>query len=258
MGENTTETASASPTPGRLAGRVAIVTGGARNLGQAQALRLAGDGADVAILDAVFPAETVEAVRALGVRAIGVVVDLRDPDAVGAAVAEVAEKLGPVAVLVNNAGIYPLQPLEGMTYEQWREVFRINVDAVFLTTQACAPHMKELGWGRIVNITSNSVGLVIPALSHYIASKMAVIGFTRASATELAEFGITVNAVGPSLTRTPVATSPDELFEIVPQMQAIKRPGLPADLVGAVSFLASDDAAFLTGQTLWVDGGLLR
>ena len=118
--------------------------------------------------------------------------------------------------------------------------------------------MKERGWGRIINISSNSVGLVIPGLTHYVASKMAVIGLTRGAANELADYGITVNSVGPSLVRTATGTSPEALYDIVPQLQAIKRVEVPEDLVGTIVFLASDDSAFVTGQNLWVDGGLLR
>ena len=118
--------------------------------------------------------------------------------------------------------------------------------------------LKAAG-GRIVNMTSNSTALVIPGFAHYIASKMAVIGLTRGLATELAEFEITANAIGPSLVRTGgTEAGPEVFFEIVPQLQAIKRLQLPSDLTGTLAYLVSDDAAFVTGQTFYVDGGLVR
>lgn len=135
----------------------------------------------------------------------------------------------------------------------------LNVDAVFIVTQAFLPQLKASGHGRIIAMTSNTVGLVIPGFSHYIASKMAVIGLVRSLATELAEHGITANAIGPSLVRTATTEAgPEGFFEIVPQLQAIKRLQLPEDLAGTLAFLASDDAEFITGQTLYVDGGLVR
>lgn len=251
-------TPSPAPRTARLAGKVAVVTGGARNVGQAYALRLAEDGAAVAVLDHEDASETVDLITASGGSGFAHRVDLRDPDAVTASAAAVAEAIGPADILVNNAAIYPPKLLADITIEDWRAMFAVNVEGVFNALQAYSVGMKQRGWGRIINITSNSTGMVIPGLAHYIASKMAVIGLTRAAATELAEFGITVNAVGPSLVRTPVKTNADELFVLVPAQQAIKRAEVPEDLVGTISFLASDDSAFITGQTLWVDGGLLR
>lgn len=244
---------------GRLSGHVAVVTGGATGIGRAYAGKLAAEGASVAILDLNDGSATAAEVEAAGVKAASFIVDITDPDQVSAAANDVRSALGAADILVNNAGIYPNQPLAELTIADWRRIFSVNVESMFLTTQAFTPDMKATGWGRIVNMTSNSVGLVIPGFTHYIASKMAVIGLTRGLATELAEFGITANAVGPSLVRTAsTEAGPEIFFEIVPQLQAIKRLQVPQDLVGTVAFLASNDAAFITGQTFWVDGGLVR
>jgi len=243
----------------RLSGHTAAVTGAAQGIGRAFAERLAAEGAAIAVLDRADAGETVSAIEAAGGTAIGIRVDLTDPAAVDAAARAARERLGVVDILVNNAGIYPNQPLDGMSIEDWRRLFAINVDSMFLTSQAFAPGMKERGWGRIINMTSNSVGLVIPGFTHYIAAKMAIIGLTRGLATELAECGITANAIGPSLVRTATTEAgPQLFFDVVPQMQAIKRVQVPADLTGTLTYLASDDAAFVTGQVFYVDGGLLR
>jgi NAD(P)-dependent dehydrogenase (short-subunit alcohol dehydrogenase family) len=243
----------------RLEGHVAVVTGAANGIGRAYATRLAAEGAAVAVLDLVDGADTVAEIEAAGSKGASFIVDVADPEQVSAVAGHVEAAMGPVDILVNNAGIYPNQPLAEMSIEDWRRMFRINVESMFLTSQAFTPAMRAQGWGRVVNMTSNSVGLVIPGFTHYIAAKMAVIGFTRGLATELAEFGITANAIAPSLVRTAsTEAGPEIFFDIVPQMQAIKRVQLPEDLTGTLAFLVSDDAAFVTGQTFYVDGGLVR
>jgi NAD(P)-dependent dehydrogenase (short-subunit alcohol dehydrogenase family) len=245
--------------------KIAVVTGAAAGLGQAFAQRLAQDGAHVVIADVQTADETVQLVQQAGREALACICDVAAPDAVAALAAEVQRRFGRCDILVNNAGIYPVQPFEEVTLSDWRRVMGINLDGTFLCASAFAPGMKQRGWGRIVNLASNTFGMVLPGFTHYIASKGAVIGFTRALATELGPHGVTVNAIAPSLTRTPgtLARQPrgatkDDDYREVASRQAIKQPQQPNDLVGTVSFLTSDDAGFLTGQTLYVDGGLVR
>jgi 3-oxoacyl-[acyl-carrier protein] reductase/(S)-1-phenylethanol dehydrogenase len=245
---------------GRLQGKIAVITGGAAGIGRAFAERLAAEGADIAIADIAAATETQAAISALGRRVLSVKTDVSNPDDVAAFAASVTEKLGPADILVNNAGIYPLKAFDDLTYEDWKRIFAINVDSQFLMAKALVPGMKAKNWGRIINMTSAVFWLNIPSFVHYVSTKAANIGFTRALASELGQFGITVNAIAPSLVRT--ATSEASplagAYEATAQTQAIKRVQVPADLTGAVAFLASDDSAFITGQTLPVDGGAIR
>jgi NAD(P)-dependent dehydrogenase (short-subunit alcohol dehydrogenase family) len=244
---------------GRLHNHVAAVTGAAGGIGRAFAVRLAAEGAAVAVIDRADGSETVADIAQLGGTGAAFTVDLTDPDDIAAVVAPIADRLGPVDILVNNAGIYPQMALEDVELAELRRVFAINVEAVLLTVQAFAPGMKEAGWGRIVNVSSNSIGMHVPDMAHYLASKMAVIGLTRGIATDLGPFGITANAIAPSAVRTPGTALIDEGgFAAIAQMQTVKRTMVPEDLAGALAFLASEDAAFVTGQTLFVDGGLVR
>lgn len=244
---------------------MAVVSGGASGLGQAIAIRLARDGADIVIADLEPADETVNAITALERRAIAVKCDVSNVESVRK-LAEEVTFLGRCDILINNAGIYPLSSFDDMTFDQWRRVLAVNLDSMFLMAKAFVPEMKRSGWGRIINLASHTVGLMAPGATHYITSKAGVIGFTRALASELGTSEITVNAVAPGLTRTPgTMRSPstalgdtETLFAQVRERQAIKRTVLPPDVAGSVSFLASEEAAFITGQTIVIDGGTWR
>jgi NAD(P)-dependent dehydrogenase (short-subunit alcohol dehydrogenase family) len=247
--------------------KVAVITGAASGIGQAFARRLAEDGAHIVIADVASAEGTVALVRQAGREALACACDVASPDAVAALAAEVERRFGRCDILVNCAGVFPNQPFEQISFADWRRVLAINLDGLFLVTAALVPGMKARGWGRIVNMASSTLGTVVTGFTHYVASKGGIVGFTRALATELGPHGITVNAISPALTRTPGAlsrapragfSSMEEELAAVAAMQAIKRTELPDDLVGALSFLTSDDAAFITGQTVNVDGGRVR
>jgi len=248
-------------------GRTAVVSGAASGIGQAAAVRLAEEGARIVIADLDAAGETLRLVKGAGGEAIALACDVSNPASVAALKGEVEKAGGRCDILINNAGIYPMQSFDEITFEDWRRVFSVNLDSMFLMTKAFAAGMRQRRWGRIVNIASDTVSLVVPGFTHYIASKAGVIGLTRALATELGDNGITANAIAPGLTRTPGTLarkeipggmSNDAFFDLIANMQSIKRGELVSDLVGAVSFLASDEAAFITGQTLYVNGGLTR
>lgn len=241
--------------------RLALVTGAAVGLGQAFAERLAADGAKLALVDLTESGETAGLVEAAGSKGRCYRCDVSDPEQVEQLRTAVEEDFGGVDILVNNAGIYPYQSWDGVTFEDWRRVMSVNLDSVFLLTKAFVPAMRSAGWGRVINLTTGSCFLPNPQMTHYIASKMGVIGYTRALATEVSNDGVTVNAIAPSLVRTRgtvSASSGEEEFDEVAEGQVIKRVQMPSDLVGTVSFLASDDSAFFTAQTVSVDGGLVR
>jgi 3-oxoacyl-[acyl-carrier protein] reductase len=242
-------------------GRVAVITGAAGGFGRAFCVGLAKRGADIVAVDIQESEDTVALVTALGRQAISLTADISDPAAVGELGTRIRGRFGRCDILVNNAGIYPNRSFDDADFEFWRRVQSVNLDSQFLMTKAVVDLMKEAGWGRIVNITSNSIGIAAPGVAHYLASKMGIIGFTRGLATDLAGFGITVNAVGPTLTASQAWDArglPAPLVEATIARQAIKRSGQVEDVVGTIAFLTSDDAAFVTGQTIMADGGLAR
>jgi len=242
------------------ANRVAVVTGAAGGFGTAIASELARRGADIIAVDLKPADATVAAVQQAGRKAIALQADLSDPAAVEAIVADLLGFAGQVDILVNNAGAFPFRDIWELDFAEWKRIQGINLDSQFLMAKAVMGSMRENSWGRIVNIASNSLGLAVPNMVPYMAAKGGVVGFTRALATDLAPYGITVNAVCPTASSTPggQAFIGDETLGAVASMQAIKRVGTATDIVGTVCFLSSDDSAFLTGQTIVADGGLMR
>jgi 3-oxoacyl-[acyl-carrier protein] reductase len=236
-------------------GRVALVTGAGQGIGQAIALALAERGARVIVTDLKSPHETA---RKIGDAAIPLQLDVtQESDWRSASVKSL--EAGEVDIVVNNAGYFPNRPIEELDLLTWRKTMATNLDSHFLSAKYFLPSMRKKKWGRFVGISSNMVGLAIPGMSHYIASKMGIIGFMRGLANDVAGDGITANAVLPGLTNTQ-ATAPqsEEQKRGTWEQQAIKRMEEPEDVTGAILFLTSDDAAFITGQAIVVDGGQYR
>jgi NAD(P)-dependent dehydrogenase (short-subunit alcohol dehydrogenase family) len=235
----------------RLEGRVAIVTGGATGIGKAIAARLAQDGAKVVVAD----------LQKATHGELNLQVDVAREDQVARMAEETVKALGRIDILVNNAAIFStleLRPFETIPVEEFRKVMEVNVMGVWLCCRACAPHMRRGGYGRIINLASGAPLKGVPLFLHYISSKGAVIAMTRGLARELGKDGITVNSLAPGFTLSEnVAKQAAHVQqgERTRATRAIPRDEKPEDLVGTVSFLASEDAAFLTGQTLVVDGG---
>jgi len=246
----------------RLDGRVALVTGGNRGLGQGFAVALAEAGADIALLDRTHPATTIERVRSLGRRALHLPVDLAksDPTQLAQAVDTVVEGLGRLDILVNNAGIIRRAPAAEHSAADWDEVLAVDLDAVFHLSQAAGRVMLAQGSGKIISVASMlsfQGGLRVPA---YAAAKHAVVGLTRALANEWAGAGVNVNALAPGYIATdntaPLRADPDRERSIVERIPA-GRWGTPDDVAGALVFLASDASRYVHGTVLAVDGGWL-
>lgn len=243
--------------------RVALVTGGSRGIGRAIAVALAADGARVAVnyhRNRGAAAEVVAEIAAAGGEAVAVAGDVADAAAVAAMVREAAQALGPVTILVNNAGLTDThKPWHEITEDEWDRVMAVNLKSCFLTFRAVHAFMKAAAWGRVINISSVTFLLGRPNLLHYISSKAGMIGFTRALAREVGVDGITVNAVTPGAiqTESELELFPDQaaVAAFLDEAQSVKRRGAPGDIAGMVAHLASEASSFVTGQTINVDGG---
>jgi NAD(P)-dependent dehydrogenase (short-subunit alcohol dehydrogenase family) len=248
----------------RLKGRVAIVTGAARGIGQAYCLALAREGANIVAADILSCVETVATVQQAGGEALGVTTDVADAQSTQAMAAQTLQRFGRIDILVNNAAVYgglKLTPFEGIPEAEWDRVMAVNVKGLWLCCKAVIPPMKQQGKGKIINISSDTIWMGVPLFLHYVTSKGAVFAFTRALARELAGTGIAVNTITPGYTMTEAAqglADPETVSRLrawVVDQQIIKRNEEPSDLAGTVVFLASEDSDFITGQTINVNGG---
>jgi len=235
-----------------LKGKNAVVTGAARGIGRAIATVLALQGAAVAVwdLNAEGAEQTVDSIREAGGKAIAVVGDAADADAVAESAARTRAQLGEITILVNNAGVSSYVPFTSLTEDVWDRIIGVNLKGPFLVTKEFVPGMLEIGWGRIVNISSSSAQTGAPSMAHYAASKGGVIGFTKALAIEFADKGITVNHVPPGFVDTPLVREGPINVEAVAQHMPMKRAGQPNDIAHAVAYLVSEVAGYVTGRKI--------
>lgn len=245
-----------------LKGRVVIITGAGQGIGKVFAKAFAQSGAIAVIAErnAASGAAVAKEINAASGQALAVTTDVAQAGSIAAMVAEVERLYGRIDILINNAGLFStldMRPFDKIPLDEWEQVLRVNVIGPFLCSRAVLPAMRRGKWGRIINMASGAVTMGRPNYLHYIASKGALAGMTGSMARELGPDGITVNAILPGATFTEIerkTVSPEQKLRIVAQ-QCIPRPETPDDLVGTALFLASDNAAFLTGQCLTVDGG---
>ena len=242
----------------RLSGRTAVVTGAARGIGAAEAIRLAQDGANVAVLDLSAEAcrHTVEAVEAAGVEALAIACDVSSAQQVDKAFEEIADRFGRIDILVNNAGINVDRTLRKLSVEDWDKVIQVDLNSAFYTVHAALPHMTEQGGGKIINMSSfvGEAGNIGQA--NYSAAKAGLLGFTKTAAKELARFGITVNSICPGFIETDmVASIPEEPRQKLLKTIPLGRFGQPQEIARAVRFLI-EDGDYITGQALDINGGV--
>ncbi|WP_078428397.1 SDR family NAD(P)-dependent oxidoreductase [Alkalihalobacterium alkalinitrilicum] len=245
-----------------LSNKVAIVTGGNRGLGRSMALALAEAGANVVIVgrDEQLNSQVVKEIEALGSKGLGLSVDLRNVDAINNMVTTVKDQFGSVDILVNNAGVSNTHMALEVTEQEWDQVMDLNVKSLFFCCQAAGKVMKEQGSGKVINLASVAGAVGDVGISPYTASKAAVINLTRTLALEWAKYGIQVNAIGPAYIKTDMnseALENEKVLSKIVGKTPMKRLGQPQELSGAVILLASDASSYMTGQTLFVDGGWL-
>jgi 3-oxoacyl-[acyl-carrier protein] reductase len=232
------------------------VTGASRGIGQAIALGLAERGARVVLGDRGDVSETSGLIAGTGNPAIAVTLDVGDPSSIAAAGDRVAEDLGHVDILVNNAGIFEAATWDELEFDVWQRVMAVDLNGTMLMCKAFLPLMRGRGWGRVINVASATVAIASPVSIAYRTAKMGVIGFTRALSATLGDEGITLNAVLPSLTRTAMTEGlPQAVVEASLGRQVIHRQAEPADIAGSVLLIASDEAGWITGQTIMANGG---
>jgi 3-oxoacyl-[acyl-carrier protein] reductase len=245
-----------------MSDEVVMITGAGRGLGRSYALAFAGTGCAVAVCDIDFEsAERVKnEIESEGGVACAVELDVANWSSVESAVAEIGGHVGAPTVLINNAARFAdlaMRPFMEIPLDEWDAVLRVNTTGAFICVRAVAPGMIERGRGKIINISSSTIWIGRPGYLHYVTSKSALVGMTRALANELGAYGINVNAITPGATRTEIerTTMSEQRWAEVGRQTALGRHALPDDMVGAVMFLASPQSAFITGQVLNVDGG---
>jgi NAD(P)-dependent dehydrogenase (short-subunit alcohol dehydrogenase family) len=242
----------------RLGGKVAIVTGGARHIGAAYCRALAGEGAAVVVADVLDGAPVAKEITESSGKAVALTVDVsREEDTVRMA-EQAVQAFGRIDILINNAAIFiniERRPFHEISSEEWDRVSAVNIKGPFLCSKAVFPQMKQQRSGKIINISSSTAFSGTPLFLHYVASKAALIGMTRSLAREVGEFGICVNALAPGLVQHEGQNAPKEFTDFQLKARSLKRLQAPADLLGALVYLASSDSDFVTGQTILLDGG---
>ena len=246
-----------------MSGRVAVVTGAASGIGLGVANRLAADGIAVALLDRDDAGVTraAHALTGAGHAAVGHAVDVADRTELERVFSDVRQKLGPITILVTSAGIESFDAVADITPEKWDRLLAVNLTGTFTCMQLAVPDMTAAGWGRIVTISSSSAQSGAPHMAHYVASKGGVIGLTKAFAREFASQGITVNTIPPTIVDTPMARNAAGVgnvpsIDVMGGMVPTGRAGTPNDIAATCAFLCSEEASYITGQLIGVNGGM--